>query len=81
MYFVYYVSTFMVAGSIANVQNAMMIGAKGCADDNMGFLEGRIDEVSRPNRRHMLSGYILFHRVSPSQLWSASISLSIYCHL
>ena len=25
--------------------------------------------------------YILFHQVSPSQLWSASISLSIYCHL
>ena len=25
--------------------------------------------------------YILFHQVSPSQLWSTSISLSIYCHI
>ena len=28
--------------------------------------------------RHLVSGHILFHQVSPSQLWSASISLSIY---
>ena len=31
--------------------------------------------------RHRVSGRILFHQVSPSQLWSASISLSIYRHL
>ena len=31
--------------------------------------------------RHLVSCHILFHQVSPSQLWSASISLSIYCHL
>ena len=31
--------------------------------------------------RHLVSGHILFHQVSPSQLWSASISRSIYCHL
>ena len=30
---------------------------------------------------HLVSGHIVFHQVSPSQLWSASILLSIYCHL
>ena len=29
----------------------------------------------------LVSGHILHHQVSPSHLWSASISLSIYCHL
>ena len=31
--------------------------------------------------RHLVSGHSLFHQVSPSQFWSASISLSSYCHL
>ena len=31
--------------------------------------------------RHLVSGHIAFHQVSPSQLWSASIPLSIYRHL
>ena len=31
--------------------------------------------------RHLVSGNIVFHQVSPSQLWSASISLSVYLHL
>ena len=31
--------------------------------------------------RYLVSGHILFYQVSPSRLWSASISLSIYCHL
>ena len=31
--------------------------------------------------RHLVSGHIVFHQVSPSQLWSALISLSIYWHL
>ena len=30
---------------------------------------------------HLVSGHIVFHQVSPSQLWSASISLSFYLHL
>ena len=35
--------------------------------------------VFRHLSRHLVSGHILFHQVSPSQLWFASISLSIYC--
>ena len=31
--------------------------------------------------RHLVSGHIVFHQVSPYQLWSASISLSVYRHL
>ena len=31
--------------------------------------------------RHLVSGHIVFHQVSPSQIWSASISLSVYLHL
>ena len=30
---------------------------------------------------HLVSCHILFHQVSPSQLWAASILLSTYCHL
>ena len=37
--------------------------------------------VSRHLSRHLVSGHIVFHQVSPSQLWSASISLFIYGHL
>ena len=31
--------------------------------------------------RHLVSCHIIFHQVSPSQLWSASISLSVYRNL
>ena len=31
--------------------------------------------------RHLVSCHIVFHQVSPSQLWPASISNSIYRHL
>ena len=31
--------------------------------------------------RHLLPGHIVFHQVSPSQLWSASISFSVYRYL
>ena len=31
--------------------------------------------------RHLVSGHIVCHQVSPSQLWSTSISLSIYRNL
>ena len=30
--------------------------------------------------RHLVSGHIVFHQVSPSQLWSASIYLFVYRH-
>ena len=30
---------------------------------------------------HLVSGHIVFHQFSASQLWSASISLSVYLHL
>ena len=31
--------------------------------------------------RHLVYCHIVFHQVSPSQLWSTSMSLSIYLHL
>ena len=46
MYIVSNIPALLVAGYINSVQNAMIIGAKACADDNMGFFEGFIDDVS-----------------------------------
>ena len=46
-----YSSACLVAGYINSVQNAMIIGAKACHEDNMGFFEGFIDDVSIRRRR------------------------------
>ena len=40
-----------------------------------------VSSVLCPLCRHLVSGHIVSHQVSPSQLWSPTIPLSVYRHL